>query len=125
MSDRDYHLYSGLGTLTTVGVLVAIGVLNTYGEQFGCGAKKAHATVDPFANMRVIDAALAQAASKPITQPQREFRPPPPPPDKPVGVETDANAKPLDKPVEEPKVKPPDKPVDPSKLLDKYRRPDE
>ncbi len=119
MRDGDYHLYSGIGTAGTVALMVVIGVLNAYGEQLGCAASPAHATADPYANMRVIDAALAEASKQPERQPQKKFKAPPPP-DQPVGVATDVNAKPADK-VDEPK----DKPADPDTALDKYRRPDD
>lgn len=111
MIDRQLHLYSGLGTVSSAVLAVGLVMLNAYS---GTGA---HATSDdPYANMQVIDAALAELSKQPERQPQRKTRPPPPPVN-PVGVTTDETAKPETKEDD-----PPPKPLNAEDVLDKYRR---
>lgn len=113
MKDADLHLSAGIGTLVATAAMVVMGL-----KSGDCNARAASKPeADPFANMKVIDAALAEVSKEPDKQPQKTFKPPPPP-EKPVGVKTDPT-KPSEKPEEPPPKPPPPKDVD----LSKYMRP--
>lgn len=114
MADDHFHIFSGIGT-----VLVGAGILGLVFYVDSQESRAAPAPRDPFANMQVIDAALAQATKEKPKQPQKEFKTPPPP-EKPVGVSHDENLKPKppDK-KDEPKAKPDEDP------LAKFRRHDD
>lgn len=111
MIDSQLHTYSIMGT-----VLAAVGMCA--GVYFANDAAGGTIDVDPFANMVVIDAALAQKSAEPPKQPQKETRAPREEV-KPVGVSHDENARPVVEP--EPK---PDKP-DIQKVLDSHRSDDD
>lgn len=108
------HTYAMIGT-----VLVVAGMGGgTYAASRASAASADKA--DPFENMVVIDAALAEKSSSQEKQPQKEFRPPPEPV-KPLGVSHDENAKPVTEPDKpKPEVKP-----DIKAILDKNRSHDD
>lgn len=111
LSLRDMHVFSGIGTAAVVGVIgVALYWVDSDADQ--------KPKVDPYADMEVIDAALAEKAPAEVVQPQKQFRAPTPA--EPVGVSRDANAKPVDKPKDPPKDN-----VDINAVLNKNRVDDE
>jgi outer membrane biosynthesis protein TonB len=99
MKDADMQLFSiiATGVITT-----AMSLLVWKSDELGLGWGSSSASTDPYADMEVIDAALAELPKKPDKQPQKKFRAPDPEA-KPVGVSRDENAKPVDKPIDEPK----------------------
>jgi hypothetical protein len=114
-TDQEMQIYSGVGTLFLVSVLVALVIkgpeLSIFGSSGGGGRERS--TVE---DMEVIDASLAEQIKKPEAQPQKKFRAPDP--TQPVVVPTrDDQAKPVDKPDD----KPTTDPVDP---LAQFNRPD-
>ncbi|HVV86080.1 MAG TPA: TonB C-terminal domain-containing protein [Kofleriaceae bacterium] len=116
MNEAKLHTYSAAGTiLCVVGVAAVVYVSDS--------ARKASAAPDPFANMTVIDAALAEQSSAETKQPQKETREPPPPV-KPIGVSHDENAKPVTTP-EPPKPPPPPDNVNIDDVLKKHRTDDD
>ena len=94
--DTTLHLYAGVGTFVATLAMIGGGVASGWG---GGGRSEPE---DPFKDMVVIDAALAEVSKAPDKQPQKKFRAPPPP-DKPTGVATDDQAKPVDPTKPEPK----------------------
>lgn len=114
MKEPQLHAYSTIGTvLATAGVVIAVYFADEAAGSTGAAA-------DPYENMVVIDAALAEKSTAEKKQPQKEFRPPPEPV-KPVGVSHDENAKPVVEP-DKPK---PDPKVDVQSVLDKNRAKEE
>ncbi|MBK9033030.1 MAG: TonB C-terminal domain-containing protein [Myxococcales bacterium] len=113
LSGTALHTYSGFGTAF---ITAAVGVAVWWADS---QADDAAAKPDPYADMEVIDAALAEKAPAPVVQPQKQFRPPPDPV-KPEGVSRDADAKPVDQPKDEPTA-----PVDINAVLNKHRADDE
>lgn len=90
MKDGEIKTFSIIGTVViTTGL--AIGVWQT-SEWTEASAS----TRDPYADMEVIDAALAELPKKPKTQPQKKFQAPPE--EKLLGVSRDELAKPVDRP---------------------------
>lgn len=109
MIESRLHTYSMFGTiLSGVAVVAAVWLADE-------AAKDAAAEPDPYANMVVIDAALAEKSTAEQKQPQKELKPPPEPV-KPIGVSRDENAAPVTEP-EKPK---PEKP-DIENVLNKHR----
>ncbi len=95
LTGSQLHTFSGLGTaLVTAVAGVAVWWADSHADD-----EKPKA--DPFADMEVIDAALAEKAPAQVVQPQKKFRTPDPV--KPEGVSHDENAKPVDKPKDDPK----------------------
>jgi hypothetical protein len=92
--DARLHTFAVSGTVL---LTVAMGV----GVYFTNEASGSAAADDPFEDMVVIDAALAQKAPAETKQPQMDFKPPPEPV-KPIGVSHDEN-KPVTEPPEPPK----------------------
>lgn len=116
MKDQDMQVVSMIGTAVIVtAISMAVWQSDAIGGFLGFGDGTAKA--DPYADMEVIDAALAELPKKPQQQPQKKFRAPEPDA-KPVGVSRDDKAAPVDKPVDEPKSK------DTVPSLDDVRRPD-
>ncbi len=107
------HTFSGLGTAAVTAV---VGVAVWWADSKADDDKQPK---DPFENMEVIDAALAEKAPAPVTQPQKKFRQPDPV--KPEGVSHDENAKPVDKPKDDPK----DPAIDIDKVLNRNRDDDD
>lgn len=95
LTGSQLHTFSGLGTALVTAVA---GVAVWWADGHADAAK---AKPDPFADMEVIDAALAEKAPAQVVQPQKKFRTPDPV--KPEGVSHDENAKPVDKPKDDPK----------------------
>lgn len=116
MIDSSLHTYSLGGTLL-IAVAAGVGIYFTNEASGGVAG-----AVDPYANMVVIDAALAQKGPEQEKQPQKEFRAPTPP-EKPVGVSHDENAKPVTAP-EPPTSDRPDQ-VDVKAILAKNRSNDD
>jgi hypothetical protein len=95
MTGSQMHTFSGIGTAVAV---VVVGVMVWWADRESkddADTKKA----DPYADMEVIDAALAEKAPEEIVQPVKPTKPP----DvvKPVGVSRDADARPVTKPDDE------------------------
>ena len=117
MIDTTLHTYSIAGTIL---VGIAMGAALYVAEK----AEGDEAPVDdPYANMMVIDAALAEKSTAETKQPQRATRPPPPP-EKPVGVSRDENAPPKPPPPDKPPPPPPPD-VDIAKVLERNRADDD
>lgn len=95
LSGSALHTWSGIGTAVVTAV---VGVAVWWAEGKADDAKPAK---DPYADMEVIDAALAEKAPEQVVQPQKQFRQPDPV--KPEGVSHDANAKPVEQPKDDPK----------------------
>lgn len=91
--DRAMHLYSGVGTFAVTAMLAVLA------WKSADWSEAAAATRDPFADMEVIDAALAELPKKPQQQPQKKFRAPNPEV-KPEGVSRDEHAAPVTRPDE-------------------------
>lgn len=113
LSHNEMHAYSGLGTAVVVGVVLVV----VYWADSAAADAEAPKR-DPYADMEVIDAALAYKAPAEVVQPQKQFRQPDPV--KPEGVSRDADAKPVDKPKDDPKDK-----IDINAVLDKNRSRDD
>lgn len=95
LTGPQLHTFSGLGTaLVTAVAGVAVWWVDSKADE-------EKPKPDPFADMEVIDAALAEKAPAQVVQPQKKFRTPDPV--KPEGVSHDENAKPVDKPKDDPK----------------------
>ena len=61
MKDADLHLSAGIGTLVATAAMVVIGL-----KSGDCNARAASKPeADPFADMKVIDAALAEVSKAP------------------------------------------------------------
>lgn len=110
MNDTNMHVWSIVGTAV---ITAAVSGITLYSSEW---AEAAAGTKDPYADMEVIDAALAELPKKPQKQPQKKFRAPDPEV-KPEGVSRDEQAKPIDHPDE------PKKPADKVPNLDDFRRP--
>jgi hypothetical protein len=110
VKDGDMQVYSIIGTAVLTAAL-SIGVWKT-SEWTGGGT--ANAAANPYADMEIIDASLAELPKKPQQQPQKKFSNPEPV--KPLGVSRDENAKPATKPDEQPRTNTPS--------LDQFRRTD-
>ena len=95
LTGSQLHTFSGLGTALVTAVA---GVAVWWADSKADDEKP---KADPFADMEVIDAALAEKAPAQVVQPQKKFRTPDPV--KPEGVSHDENAKPVDKPKDDPK----------------------
>ncbi len=95
LTGPQLHTFSGLGTAVITAVT---GVAVWWADGRADAAKP---KVDPYADMEVIDAALAEKAPAQVVQPQKKFRAPDPV--KPEGVSRDENAKPVDQPKDDPK----------------------
>lgn len=95
LTGSQLHTFSGLGTALVTAVA---GVAVWWADSKADDDKP---KPDPFADMEVIDAALAEKAPAQVVQPQKKFRTPDPV--KPEGVSHDENAKPVDKPKDDPK----------------------
>lgn len=113
LSHNEMHAYSGLGTAVVVGVVAVV----AYWADSAAADDEAPKR-DPLANMEVIGASLAYKAPAEVVQPQKQFRQPDPV--KPEGVSRDADAKPVDKPKDDPKDK-----IDINAVLDKNRSRDD
>jgi hypothetical protein len=112
LTGPQLHTFSGLGTaLVTAVAGVAVWWVDSKADE-------EKPKPDPFADMEVIDAALAEKAPAQVVQPQKKFRTPDPV--KPEGVSHDENAKPVDKPKDEPKDD-----IDIDKVLNRNRDDDE
>lgn len=109
------HTFSGLGTALVIAV-VGVG---TWRAQSCSSAEADDKKKDPYADMEVIEASLAQKAPEKVVQPQKQFKPPEP--TKPEGVSRDADAKPVETPKD---VKTSDK-IDIDKVLNKHRDDDD
>lgn len=96
MTTAQLHAFSGLGTVV-VSALTGVAVWLASSDDDDDEAKK-----DPYADMEVIDAALAYKAAPEVVQPVKPTRQPTLV--KPEGVIRDENTKPVTKP-EEPKPK--------------------
>jgi TonB C terminal len=114
MSDSSLHAYAMIGTLVAV---TGMGGGVYYADQ---AAADAASKPNPYDNMVVIDAALAEKSSAQEKQPQKDFRAPPPP-EKPEGVSRDEKAPPVVKPDKPP----PDPTIDPNAVLNKNRSKDD
>lgn len=112
LSQSEMQAYSGLGTAAVVGI---VAVVAWWADNAAADAKAPER--DPYADMEVIDAALAEKAPTEVVQPQKQFRQPDPV--KPEGVSRDADARPVDKPKDDPK------PIDINAVLDKNRSRDD
>lgn len=98
MKDDQIQVFSIVGTVViTVGLAVGVWQTSEWTEAAAATKK------DPYADMEVIDAALAELPKKPKTQPQKKFQAPTP--EKPMGASRDE----LAKPVAQPDVPKPDK----------------
>ncbi len=113
MIEQRLHTYSMIGTVLCC---LALGG-GTWAASEAAGDDEEEK--DPFANMVVIDAALAEKGAAEPKQPVKEVRAPPPP-ETPTGVSRDENAAPVIAP-EKPK---PDRP-DVESVLERNRAKDE
>ncbi|MEZ4401071.1 MAG: TonB C-terminal domain-containing protein [Kofleriaceae bacterium] len=112
LSATELHSFSGLGTVLVASAF-AVGIWVVERDEPAAEKK------DPYADMEVIDAALAEKAPAQVVQPQKQFRQPEPV--KPEGVSRDADAAPVDKPKDPPK----DPPVNIEDVLARNRAQDE
>jgi hypothetical protein len=110
MKDGDMQTVSIIGTAVLTAAL-SIGVWKT-----SEWTEAAAATKNPYEDMEVIDASLAELPKKPQQQPQKKFQAPDPE-TKPLGVSRDENREPVTTPDEPPK-------KDTAPDLDKFRRDD-
>jgi hypothetical protein len=91
MTSVQLHVYSGIGTFVTM-VAVGVAVVWAQSKTDDEDEKKK----DPYADMEVIDAALAEKAPEEIVQPVKPTRQPTPV--KPEGVIREADTQPVTKP---------------------------
>lgn len=112
LTGSQLHTFSGAGTA----LVIAVAGVAVWWADSKADAEKPKA--DPFADMEVIDASLAEKAPAQVVQPQKKFRTPDPVP--PQGVASDPNAKPVDKPKDDPKDD-----IDIDKVLNRNRDDDE
>lgn len=107
------QVFSIIGTAV---IATTVSLLVWKSDELGFGGfGTTRAAADPYADMEVIDASLAELPKKPQQQPQKKFRAPDP--IKPVVIH-DPNAQPVDKPP------PDDSGKDNVPSLDDVRRPD-
>lgn len=113
MTSQQLHAFSGIGTaVVTAIVIVAVWWADSRADD----TKKK----DPFEDMEVIEASLAEKASSDVVQPVKPTNVPDPV--KPVGIATDINAKPVTKPDEPP---PKDPKINIDAVLNKHRDDDD
>ncbi len=112
MTGDQMHAFSGIGTAIVAAV---VGVASWWASSEADDQPK-----DPYADMEVIDASLAEKSSPEVVQPTKQFRQPDP--IKPTTISRDADAKPTTKPDEPP---PKDPAIDIDKILAANRDPDD
>jgi hypothetical protein len=109
MKDGDMHVFAIIGTaVVAAGMSLFVWKSDALADAFD-------KPDDPFKDMEVIDAALAELPKKPEQQPQKKFRAPEP--ETVLGVTRDETAKPVTQPDE---IKKPDPKVP---NLDDFKRP--
>jgi hypothetical protein len=114
MTGKDLHTLSGVGTVVVSAMIgVALWWVDSKADDEDVKA------LDPYADMEVIDAALAFKAPDTVVQPQKQFRQPPPV--QPTKIASDPNTTPVTKP-DDPR---PDPGVDIDRVLNKNRDDDD